>query len=158
VRGWSDLGARTADCWLLQQAVLRRPTGQLMPLPMFFVAVLPYGHMIGWTCTQHPVSHIALCWPDTGKRTSTADRDTLLHEMVHALLDQQGKDTNISTPVKASRDEIMRLHFAIPGACTNPGRSKVTKINGRSVGVQEGDMSQALIAGWPRSCGIEVPQ
>jgi hypothetical protein len=48
VRGWSELGARTADCWLDYNE--RLFGGQLMPLPMFSVPVAPYGHMIGWTC------------------------------------------------------------------------------------------------------------
>jgi hypothetical protein len=38
------------------------------------------------TCTHHPVTHIAL---RPGNSDGTADRDTLLHEMMHA--DQQGK-------------------------------------------------------------------
>src|SRR5262249_2019495 len=127
-----------------------------MPLPMFFVPVAPYGHLVGWTCTQHPVSHIALCRPKTGNRLSTADRDTLLHEMVHAWLDQQGEDSKHAG--QAWRAEITRLHFAIAGECISPGRSKVTKVNGRSVRVQEGDLSQAIIAKWPRSCGIDLGQ
>jgi hypothetical protein len=130
VRGWSELGApRTADCWLDYNK--RFFGGDLMPLPMFFLPVLPYGHAVGWTCTQHPVSHIALCQPDTGKRKSTADRDTLLHEMVHAWLDQQGKDAKHAG--QAWRDEIIRLHHAItrgPGEC---GHRRATRAAGTAI-------------------------
>ena len=50
VRGWSELGARTADCW--RDYNKRFFGGRLMPLPMFFVHASPYGRWVGLTFTQ----------------------------------------------------------------------------------------------------------
>lgn len=158
VRGWGDLGARTADCW--RDYNRRFFGGELEPMPMFFIPVAPYGKCIAWTCTAHPVTHIALCRPKTRNPGWTADRNTLLHEMIHAWLDQQGLDPHHDGTPWCK--EIMRLHRAITGKEIFAGRSKVTKVKTadgtrKSVRVQEkGSLGQAEIARWPRSCGIKL--
>jgi hypothetical protein len=158
VRGWGDLGGRTADCW--REFNHRYFGAGLRPLPIFFTPTAPYGNMVGWTCVAHTMTHIALCRPDTGNAGYTADRGILLHEMLHQSLRERGD--NAKHNGQAWRDAIMWLHHEITGDHIFAGRSKVAKVkqpDGRrkSVRIQEeGSLDQAVIARWPHSCGIEL--
>jgi hypothetical protein len=108
--GWGDLGERAVDVWLDYNN--RYFGGRLNALPLHFVPTTPYGNLIGWTCCQGAVTHIALCEPREGKHL-IADRRTLLHEMIHQGLHESGR--NIRHKGQPWRDEIMRLHLLITG-------------------------------------------
>jgi hypothetical protein len=158
VRGWGDLGGRTASCWM--EFNRQFFDGRLNPLPMFFTPVGPYGGRIAWTCCAYPLTHIALCRPKSGNLKSTADRGVLLHEMIHQHLNERGD--NPGHDGQPWRDEIMRLHFEITGNRIFAAAEKVIKVkqeDGRrkSHRVQkDGSKKQTDIARWPHSYGIEL--
>lgn len=163
IKGWGDVGAHTADCWLRFNA--QHFEGKLKPLPIFFTPVAPYGKAYAWTCCggEH-LTHIALCRPRLGGKL-VADKNTLLHEMIHQHLNESGDDPRHETP--GWRAEIMRLHYELTGEKIFAGRSLVKKqlVDGsrKSVRRQETDptgalrsLSQVEIASWPSSLDIRL--
>jgi hypothetical protein len=87
VRGWGELGARTADTWLRYNDRFFR--GELEPRRCSSFGSPHSAHWIGLRCTRHLTTRIALCRPHNARNASTADRGTLLHE-IHAWLKQRG--------------------------------------------------------------------
>src|SRR6266487_3044944 len=131
--GWGELGNRVAECW--RDFNDRYFDGRLKPLP------------------------IELAHPGMGARL-IADRTTLLHEMIHQALVEQG--INPHHDKEPWRAEITRLHAVLTGGerlwCAF---DQVRKVNGRSVRVPapapEPNMrtiEQKDIARWPRSVGL----
>jgi hypothetical protein len=158
--GWGELGVRVAGCW--RDFNDRYFDGRLKPLPIVLVATSPHGHWLGLTHGSrngHGTHRIELTHPGMGARL-IADRTTLLHEMIHQTLVEQG--VNPHHDKEPWRAEITRLHSVLTGGerlwCAF---DQVRKVNGRSVRVPapapEPNMrtiEQKDIARWPRSVGL----
>jgi SprT-like family len=132
--GWGELGLRVAGCW--RDFNDRYFDGRLKPLPIVLVATSPHGHWLGLTHGSrngHGTHRIELTHPGMGARL-IADRTTLLHEMIHQALVEQG--VNPHHDKEPWRAEITRLHAALTGGeqlwCAF---DQVRKVNGRSVRV-----------------------
>jgi hypothetical protein len=110
VVGWGKKGAAVADAWRAFNALYFG--NRLKPLPIFLTPATPYGKRLGWTCCAREVTHIALAAPGKG-RLLVADRNTLLHEMIHQFLHERGEDTGHDG--EPWRREIMRLTLQITG-------------------------------------------
>lgn len=163
VKGWGDVGERTAATW--QEFNRRYFDGRLQPLPIFFTPAAPYGKRLGWTCSSKAVTHIALVRPEAGTFL-IADSCTLLHEMIHQYLFEQRLDS--SHDKEPWRREIMRLHLELTGEKIWAGRPTVLKEklksgNRRSVRVNrphpdtgKESLTQKEIARWPHSVGIDL--
>jgi hypothetical protein len=161
--GWGKPVARVAECWLEYNKLYF--SERLLPLPIFLTPTAPYGSRLGWLCCCHTITHIALVCPQKGE-VLVADRDTLLHEMIHQCLHEQGLDP--SHKGQPWRDEIMRLHQLISGQTIWAGRYTVGKKkvgNGEweSVRLNRPDpvtgqtsLRQSDIARWPHSVGINL--
>jgi hypothetical protein len=162
IQGWGELGARTADCW--REFNRRHFVGRLEPLPIFFTSTAPYGKRLAH-CRGTGGTHIVLTAP-AGTGGLAADRNTLLHEMIHQHLFQIGKDS--SHAGEPWCQEIMRLHLAITGNPIWAGTSTVVKelqadgtrksvrINRAHPVTGKRSLAQDKIAGWPRSLGIKL--
>lgn len=165
VVGWGDVGATTADLW---REYNRKFFGnRLRPIPMFFTPATPYGKMFGWTCCADVITHIALARPGSGSYL-VADRNTLLHEMIHQHLHE--RDESPKHKDQPWCDEVMRLHRELTGKKVWAGRYTVFKepasrpggirksVRGNMPNPETGEESigQTVIAGWPRSMGIQL--
>jgi hypothetical protein len=153
--GWGEQGERVADCWVEFNRLYFG--GRLLPLPIFLTPVMPYGRMIGWTCCGGAVTHIALAAPRNG-RFLVADKNTLLHEMLHQFLHESKED-----PKHAGAPwcrEIMRLTKQITGKNIWAGPYTVRKVregDGRrsmrvnlaEPGTGRPSIEQKIIARWP---------
>jgi hypothetical protein len=163
VVGWGALGGRVADAWGEYNALYFG--GRLAPLPIFLTPVSPYGHWVGLTCISKSVTHIALTAPRDGTRL-VADRDTLLHEMVHQYLFEAGV-----CPHHAGgpwRWEIMRLHKQITGQDIWAGKYTVAKrvtdhsdrvsvrTNAPHPRTGQASLGQQQIARWPHGTDIKL--
>jgi hypothetical protein len=156
-----------ADCWADYNE--RYWGGRLRPLPVFLTPATPYGKRLGWTCCEPQVTHIALAYPLTCPaegQVLVADRSTLLHEMTHQGLSEAG----LCPEHKGQpwRDEVMRLHRLLTGQDIWAGAPTVVKEKDgdgarRSVRLNrpqpvtgQPSLSQADIARWPGSVGIDL--
>jgi hypothetical protein len=159
--GWGEVGGRVADCWREYNRLYFG--GRLRPLPIFLTPATPYGHLLGWCC-GHDVRVIALAAPRQGD-VLVADRDTLLHEMVHQLLFEEGVSPRHKDEPWCR--EIMRLHKQITGKEIWAGKYTVMKKrvgDGRASvrgnlprpGTGEPSIPQAEIARWPHDSGIDL--
>jgi hypothetical protein len=161
--GWGPLGARVAKGWLDYNRVYWED--KLKPLPIFLTPTSPYGHWIGLTCCSETVTHIAMTAPRVGK-VLVADRNTLLHEMIHQYLFETGQDPKHEG--EPWRKEIMRLHELLTGETIWAGAYTVKKVrqaNGRRKSVKGNraepragrpSITQGEIARWPQSLGIRL--
>jgi hypothetical protein len=113
---WGPLGASTAAKWA--EFNKKYFAGELRPIPLIITPTLPFGRRIGH-CAFNPESKarlIALNLPQTtghGAYELVADNNTLLHEMIHQLLQQRGEDSKHAG--EGWRREIMRLNKLITG-------------------------------------------
>jgi hypothetical protein len=160
--GWGEVGGRVAQAWAdFNNVYFGR---RLKPLPIFLTPATPYGKRVAWTCCGGPVTHIALCAPKRGT-VLVADRDTLLHEMIHQFLHEAGEDTKHAGEPWCR--EVMRLHKQITGKEIWAGKYTVMKkrVGGRRVSVRvnlprpgtgEPSIPQAEIARWPHGSGIAL--
>jgi hypothetical protein len=156
VKGWGEIGERIAHTW--EAFNVAYFADELRPIPIFLVPCTPFGHMVGWTCCQSEITHIALCKPREGT-TLVADCGTLLHEMIHQFLHQRG-----ACPKHAGqpwRDTIIRLHKQITGEPLVLIRQKVIKVR-QADGTRrsarqspKGAVTQGQIARWPHSFGLQ---
>jgi hypothetical protein len=160
--GWGDQGLRVAQYWLDYNQLYF--AGQLQPLPMFLTPCTPYGHMLGWTCCCQTITHIALCAPREGT-VLVADRNSLLHEMIHQHLHEQG--LYFKHDGAPWRQEIMRLHRQITGKNIWAGKYTVGKkkvgdgfmsvrMNRPDPESGQASISQKKISCWPYSLGINL--
>jgi hypothetical protein len=161
VVGWGSLGGCVADTWVEFNQVYFG--GRLKPLPVFLTPATPYGRLVGWTCCQDAVTHIALARPRQGD-ILVADKSTLLHEMVHQSLHESGE--NICHAGEPWCREIMRLHKQITGKEIWAGKYTVLKKklpDGSRVSVRgnrphpvtgQPSIPQKAIASWPYGAGI----
>src|SRR5262245_20398126 len=108
--GWGDLGSRVAECWRDYNSLYFG--GRLRPLPISLTPTMPYGRCIAYTAAGGPVRHIALSAPAVGT-VLVAERETLLHEMVHQRLSEEGRDPHHDGQPWC--DEIMRIHHLLTG-------------------------------------------
>ena len=131
--GWGELGIRVAACW--RDYNDRYFEGRLRPLPILLVATSPHGRWLGLhprlpQRTRNPATS-SYAHPGSGKEL-IADRDTLLHEMIHQALVEQG--VNPHHDKEPWRAEVTRLHAALTdGEKLWCAFDQVRKINGRSV-------------------------
>jgi hypothetical protein len=155
VKGWGETGLHIACTW--DEFNQDYFGGELQPIPIFLTQTSPYGHWLGLTCCQNPVTHIALCRPGDGTKL-VADCGVLLHEMIHQLLSQRRV-----CPAHAGapwRSEIMRLHQKVTGEPLVLVRQRVIKVkqadgSRRSARVSPpGAVTQGKIARWPHSFGL----
>jgi hypothetical protein len=163
VVGWGELGERVAQCWRDFNRLYF--ADELLPLPIFLTATMPYGRMIGWTCCADAVTHIALASPNDGT-ILVADRGVLLHEMIHQFLHERGE--RFGHQGEPWRREIMRLHLQITGKTIWAGAYTVGKRPGldgirRSARFNRPDpatgresIGQMQIASWPGSLKIRL--
>src|SRR5262249_16223695 len=121
--GWGEQGVRVGDCWVAFNRLYF--AGRLLPLPIFLTPVSPYGKSIGWTCSGGAVTHIALTAPRVGQLL-VADKNTLLHEMVHQLLHESKEDYKHAGEPWCRA--IMRLTKEITGKSVWAGEYTVRKI------------------------------
>src|SRR5262245_59206010 len=151
--------------WLLarfQRSLLRRSTKAVADRARCHLA--SHGHWLGLTHGSrngHGTHRIELTHPGMGARL-IADRTTLLHEMIHQALVEQG--VNPHHDKEPWRAEITRLHAVLTGGerlwCAF---DQVRKVNGRSVRVPapapEPNMlkiEQKDIARWQRRVGLRL--
>jgi hypothetical protein len=163
VVGWGELGGRVADCWADYNG--RYFGGRLRPLPLFLTPVSPYGTWLGLSCGGTEVRSLALTCPKQGE-VLVANRGVLLHEMVHHSLFERGVTSKHDG--EPWRLEIMRLTQALTGRDVWAGAYVVAKekVQGggrRSVRRNRPDpatgrpsLTQAEIAGWPASIGVDL--
>ena len=162
IKGWGELGARTADAWL--DFNRRYFGGELQPIPIFFTNTTPFGKRLAHCRCESQCTHIALNRP-SGHAHLIADRDTLLHEMIHQYLGQRGE--NPKHAGEPWRREIMRLHREITGASIWAGKPTVAKVKeaaGRKSvrrmqphpETGEASLTQKQIACWPHDRSINL--
>jgi hypothetical protein len=160
--GWGQLGLCVADCWVEFNRLYFG--GRLLPLPIFLTPVLPYGRCVGQTECCGVVTHIALAAPRQG-RFLVADKDTLLHEMLHQFLHEAGENPKHEGMPWCR--EIMRLTKQITGKDIWAGAYTIRKVRDgqarRSVrinlpepGTGRPSIGQRQIARWPDSLGIKL--
>ena len=150
---WGELGERVVDCW--QEYNLEHFSGKLEPVPLVLTRVSPYGHWTGLTTGGRGkrVASITLTMPADGDYL-IANRNVLLHEMVHQYLIEGGE--NPSHDSQPWCDEIMRLSEAfgkqVWAAPDKVGKHKKTRKSFRyKPDSDDGkkSMTQEQIAHWP---------
>jgi hypothetical protein len=137
--------------------------GKLRPVPLVITHAQPFGNRIGFCSyfqgNQYQGRTITLNVP---KRhyVLLADNVTLLHEMIHQCLFENGE-----RPEHASegwRREIMRLHKQITGRHLWAGRSMTQRIGDQVVRINQPaddgtpSLTQGQIARWPHDIGIDL--
>jgi hypothetical protein len=156
---WGDLGTMAVLRW--SDFNKKYFDGELKPIPLVITNTLPFGRRLAF-CSHDPKGPyhrtITLNVP-TQHSSLLADNGTLLHEMIHQLLQQRGEPSAHASA--GWRREIMRLNKLITGTEVWAGasitkrvvgddgkRSKVVRINKpRDDG--EPSLDQATIARWP---------
>jgi hypothetical protein len=158
---WGPLGTATVNKWA--EFNRRYFDGRLRPVPLVITHTQPYGRRLAF-CSYSPDNEgrtITLNVPQIYK-CLLADNDSLLHEMVHQGLFECGEDAAHASA--GWRREIMRLHELVTGCPLWAGRSKVKRIDGKVVRINEAaadgtlSLTQGEIARWPRSVGIDLGQ
>jgi hypothetical protein len=164
---WGALGVRAVEQWCKFNATYFG--GALRPIPLVITQTLPYGHRIG-QCAYDPGATgraLTLTVPRVGGYGSydlLADNNTLIHEMVHQLLQERGDEA--AHAGEPWRREIMRLTKMITGEDIWAGRSKTMRVgktikrgNAPHPETGEASLTQAVIARWPHDgMGIDFGQ
>lgn len=157
---WGPLGVAIVDKWCAFNAEYF--DNALRPVPLVISNTQPFGRSLAF-CSYSP---------DAGGRTITlnvprhhnhlvADNDSLLHEMIHQFLFERGERPTHDGA--GWRREIMRLTRQIAGNDVWAGPSKPMRRDGRVIRANaphpetgEDSLPQAVIAGWPRTMGINL--
>jgi hypothetical protein len=163
---WGQLGTGIVDRWAEFNATFFND--ELRPIPVIVTKTLPFGAKIGLCHLGQSGTgrSISLNCPSCSQSHALlADNNTLLHEMIHQYLDERGENSKHIGP--GWRREIMRLHLQLTGTEIWAGRSTTArqKIDGISAVVRINaanretgavSLTQAQIASWPRSTGIDL--
>lgn len=165
--GWGARGGRVADAW---RALNREHfKGKLEPIPIILVNTSPYGRWLG--CTYCNVkrrrAHLIQLTMPTQEMLLVADRGTLLHEMLHQEITEQGLSPKHEHAPWCHG--IMRLHQAITGeriwAAPETVAKLATDADGKRRSVRKqlpepstgtASLDRAAIAGWPHSLGLDL--
>jgi hypothetical protein len=165
--GWGERGEVVAETWRVFNK--RHFKNALEPIPIILVSTSPFGTWGGCTLcnvAERRAHLIQLTMPSKGKALRS-DRGTLLHEMLHQHLTEQGEDPGHNK--QAWRDGIMRLHFDITGERIWAAKQTVGKVREgegsyrRSIRQQKPcpetglpSLGQMAIATWPHSVGLKL--
>lgn len=127
----------------------------LKPVPLVLTQTQPFGKRLAF-CSHNAIAGsrtITLNVPKQHKQL-LADKNTLLHEMVHQFLFERGENAAHSS--EAWRREIMRLTKTITGNDIWAGRSmtirqnkRIVRINAPHPQTKEPSLPQGAIARWP---------
>jgi len=158
---WGALGVNIVEQWVEFNA--RYFDGVLKPIPIVITNAQPYGHCLAFCSYGGNASGrtITLNFPRARDRL-LANRNSLLHEMVHQFLFERGE--NPAHAGEPWRREITRLTKLITGKTIWAGRSKTARVDGRVVRINAPhpktgakSLPQKLIARWPHDgVGIDL--
>jgi hypothetical protein len=157
--GWGEFGEEIFQTWAEYND--RFFKGKLKPIAIVPTPLLPYGHCVGLT---EGTKNMMLAAPSTHhKKELRADRGTLLHEMIHQYLFENGHDAKHAG--KPWCDCVMLLHKTVTGDALFCAPDKVGKLKGTNksyrfkptceeTGVES--LPQKDIARWPHSVGLKL--
>lgn len=167
--GWGSLGGTVAETWRdLNRTHFKN---KLEPLPIIIVSTSPYGRWLGCTycnCKSRRAHLIQLAVPRQ-KNTLLADRGTLLHEMIHQSLTEQGLSPKHEHAPWC--EEIMRLTYDLTRKRIYAAPEIVTKtkdkdpITGKTKSIRrprlhpetgKPSIDRMAIATWPHSLSIHL--
>jgi hypothetical protein len=156
---YGPLGTATVQKWAVFNK--RFFNGKLRPVPLIITHAQPFGNRIGF-CSYSADNQGRTITLNVPKRHNVllADNDTLLHEMIHQCLFENGERAEHAS--EGWRREIMRLHRKITGRSIWAGRSTTKRIDDKVVRINEAaddgtpSLRQGQIARWPHDIGIKL--